>query len=526
MQSKIKFCLVGALVASLAAPLATADTAVPSDFNGDGYSDLLIGVPGRIVNGNIVLDNDEGAAFAVYSNGNTLSFSGADYWHQSSSGIGGGAEKNDFFGQALATGDFDNDGYSDAVFGVPGENIGSGIFGLDAGMINVIYGSSSGLTSSGSETFHQDSSGAMGDAESGDKFGSALAVGDFDADGYDDLAVGVPGEEIDPGPEGGGLVHVFYGNGGGVSTRDQHWYQENTGDGTESERDDEFGTTLATGDFDGDGYDDLAIGSPREDIGNENDAGMVTVLYGRSSGLSNAGDQEWFQDSPGIEGGSETNDFFGGALAAGDFDNDGYDDLAIGVPEENLDNDVNAGAVQVLFGSSGGLTSRDRFIDLDDATMRYAPADGDRFGSALAVGDFDGDGVDDLAASAPNKDDERGFGCGMVWIMKYDRSDERFEQIAILPGQGCLTLLTDGEYFGASLTALDINGDGISDLAVGAPNGQGSTSTRAGKVYYYLGPVNILNYYDTVQQDRLCCTDPASADDFGSALPGSSWRDR
>ena len=519
--------VLATLAAAIAIPSA-ADTNPPADFNGDGHSDLLIGLPGKLVNGIPLTDNDQGAVFAVYSNGTILSNSGADFFHQDTSGIAGVAEINDFFGQAVATGDFNNDGYSDAVIGAPGENFEDGFFNrFDAGMIHVIYGSSGGLTSSGDESFHQDSANIQGEQETGDFFGSALAVGDFDADGYDDVAVGVPGEDIGSGPEGSGLVHILYGNAGGVSGRDQMWHQENTGVGsTVAEFNDEFGTTLATGDFDGDGYDDLAIGAPREDIGNEAGAGLVTVLYGGSSGLSASGDQVWGQDSTGIQGAAESDDFFGGALAAGDFDNDGFDDLAVGVPEENLPGGVDAGAVAVLFGSGGGLTNRDAFITLDSPTFRHRQAPSDEFGSALAVGDFDGDGVDDLAVSAPKKDDVRGAGCGMVWVMRFDTVDDRFEQTALLPGQGCVTLLTDGEYFGASLTALDINGDGISDLAVGAPNGQGTTQTRAGKVYYYLGPVNILNRMDVVQQDRICCSNPESPDDFGSSLSSSSWRDR
>lgn len=535
MLRKLTFGITIPALTSLWAPMSAAGpdsaplaadrvtTTVPSDFNGDGFSDLLIGVPGKVLVDDFGSDSDQGAAFAVYSNGSVISFSGEQYWHQNSSGIGGGSETNDFFARAMATGDFDNDGYADAVFGVPEENLAiPGFDALDAGMINVVYGSASGLTSSGSETFHQDSSGIQGAAETGDLFGSSFAVGDFDADGYDDLAVGVPGEEIDPGPEGGGAVQILYGNAGGVSARDQLWHQENTGNGSVSEFNDEFGTSLAAGDFDGDGYADLAIGAPKEDIGSRNDAGMVTIIYGSSSGLTNAGDQEWHQDKAGIKGVAETNDFFGAALATGDFDNDGYDDLAIGIPEENGDA-TNTGAVGVLFGASSGLTARDAFLDLNSPTLSFAPGFDDKFGSALAVGDFDGDGVDDLAASAPSKGTNRDFGCGMVYVLRFDTNDDRFEQIAVMPGQGCVTTVTDGEQYGASLAAMDINGDGVSDLVVGAPNAQGTTATRAGKVYYHLGPPNLLNYWNTVQQDRLCCSNPVGTDDFGSALPFSSW---
>src|SRR3990170_3653759 len=87
-------------------------------------------------------------------------------------------------------------------------------------------------------------------------------------------------------------------------------------------------TTLAAGDFDGDGHDDLAIGSPFEDVSGESNAGAVNVLYGRSNGLATGGDQLWHQGSPGIPGALERDDRFGWSLAVGNFNGDGYDDLA------------------------------------------------------------------------------------------------------------------------------------------------------------------------------------------------------
>ncbi|MEO1575259.1 MAG: hypothetical protein AAFU65_09910, partial [Pseudomonadota bacterium] len=176
-RSALLLCVSGSL---WLAPAALADTAVPSDFNGDGFSDLLIGVPGKVIDDQGFGDNEQGAAFVAYSNGSAISFSGEQYWHQNSSGVAGASERNDFFARAMATGDFDNDGYSDAVFGVPGENIDIPFpftQYYDAGMINVVYGSPSGLNSSDTESFTQDTANVLGGVETGDFFGSALAVG-------------------------------------------------------------------------------------------------------------------------------------------------------------------------------------------------------------------------------------------------------------------------------------------------------------------------------------------------------------
>src|SRR6185503_10360710 len=162
---------------------------------------------------------------------------------------------------------------------------------------------------------------------------------------------------------------------------------------------------LAAGDFNGDDRDDLAIGVRFERVGDDGiGAGAVNVLYGSSSGLTSSGDQFWTQDSAGIESGAENNDAFGSALAAGDFDKDGFADLAVGVPGEGVGTKLAIGAVSVIRGSSSGLTStNDQFWTQDSSGVLDAAEDKDGFGSALATGDFDNDGFADLAIGLPGE---------------------------------------------------------------------------------------------------------------------------
>ena len=95
-------------------------------------------------------------------------------------------------------------------------------------------------------------------------------------------------------------------------------------------------------------FDDLAIGVSKEDVGDRLDAGAASLLFGDNGGLSDR-DQLWHQSSPGAAGVPEAGDFFGDALAAGDFDGDGDSDLAVGVPRETIGDIADAGAVNMLY---------------------------------------------------------------------------------------------------------------------------------------------------------------------------------
>ena len=142
---------------------------------------------------------------------------------------------------------------------------------------------------------------------------------DFNGDGYADLAVGVPGEDVN-GVKYAGGVNVLYGSSRGLTTTgNQLWTQDSPGVKDAAEEFDRFGSALAIGDFNGDGYADLAVGVPGEDVGRVAYAGAVNVLYGSPSGLTAEGDQFWHQDSPGVKDTAEVGDGFGGALATRGF---------------------------------------------------------------------------------------------------------------------------------------------------------------------------------------------------------------
>ena len=211
---------------------------------------------------------------------------------------------------------------------------------------------------------------------------------DFNGDGFDDLAIGVPGEDVGSITDAG-AVNVIYGTSGGLSAANDQFFTQNTTNIEDTaEASDNFGSALTSGDFNGDGFDDLAIGVPNEDVGSINQAGAVNVIYGRSGGLTVFNDQFFTQDTTNIEDTPENNDLFGATLASGDFNGDGFDDLAIGVHGEDVGvGIVNAGAVNVIYSGSGGLSAiSDQFFTQDTIDIEDTAEANDFFGRALLAG--------------------------------------------------------------------------------------------------------------------------------------------
>lgn len=354
------------------------------DFNGDGFADLAMAAPGE--------DSTAGGVTVLYgSAGVGLTVLGAQGWNQDSL-EGSGSSSGDAFGFSLAVGNFNNDDYDDLVVGAPGESNSGGI-------IHVIYGSATGLTSNGNQRWHQDVNGIEGGRENGDSFGYSLATGKLNNDPFDDIIVGVPGED-----SGRGNIHVLFGSSGGITNGgNKRWAQGQDGIPDDDENNDAFGFTVAAADFNGDGYSDIAVSSIGEDSGR----GNVIVIPGSASGPTSTGSQRWRQNDGGIGDERESNDRFGISLAAADFNLDGFADLAIGVDGEDGDR----GIIHVIYGTESGLNAAGNKIFAQGwQGMQGQALTGDAFGYAMAAGDFGGDFAYDLLIGSPGESDGNSVG--------------------------------------------------------------------------------------------------------------------
>jgi hypothetical protein len=221
--------------------------------------------------------------------------------------------------------------------------------------------------------------GVPNTAEDDDRFGSSLASGDFNGDGYGDLGIAAVREDWGSVIDAGAVVVLLGSVDGLTADGSQIWVDSAYEEG------DRYGVGLAAGDLDGNGYDELVVGIPGKEVGAVADGGALEILHGGPNGLYRpAAADVWHQDSTDVLDIAESSDGFGATLAIGDFDDDAFPDLAVGVIGEDVAGISNAGAVQILYGSEAGVTAAgNQLWHQDSPGVDGSAEQDDRFGGVL-----------------------------------------------------------------------------------------------------------------------------------------------
>lgn len=407
--------------------------------------------------------------------------------------------------------DFNGDGRADLAIGAPGATVGGH---AKAGAVSVVYGSSGGLKTSTRTLITQNTAGVPGAAEADDAFGSAVASADLNTDGYADLLIGAPGEDVDGDTNDGSAV-VIWGSASGLSGA--------RAVPNPNARDlDRYGQSVAAGDVEADGDLDILVGSTGPVVltfingpftrsssfqggsGASADdqyatsygitslaVGHVTassdtnlVLHGRKPGTDDAVTHlvtepyignytDWMQELPA-----------GYVSAVGDIDKDGHADIAIGNERETSADPAGAkgGKVTVVYGGPAGLDSSRAPLVLtqDTAGVPGASESGDRFGSEVFLGDVNGDGYADLAVGASGENS----GAGAVTVLYGSATGLRTTGVQTL-GQdtaGVPGASESNDRFGARVLLADHSGDRRAELTVSATgeNGDGAVWSLRG----------------------------------------------
>ena len=351
------------------------------------------------------------------------------------------------FGYSIAVGDLNGDQHDEIVVGVPFYDEGSdGAILNDLGRVYVYNGAGGCLL----KVIQYPGTGL------GAKFGTSVAIGDFNGDGFKDIIVGAP-EDDTATNEDVGKVYVFFGPAFATFLA-----IEKPGPGQDLAN---FGFAVAAGDTDGDGFAEIVVGAPGEDVGaatNQGKAYHIKYEAGSSTSVVST------ELNPGV---SQTNLFFGTAVAIGDITGDGRGDPIVGAPGFNVGASTEVGAVYYF-----DLTMPFPYNPVS-VVKPGTPEGGAHFGSALAAGKVYGDPNVDMIVGAPDESFKPLYNnIGIVYVI---------DRTGLKRGFISPNWFDDGGRFGSSVAVGDIDHDGLLDVIVGAPFELVNALANSGRIYVF-----------------------------------------
>lgn len=394
--------------------------------------------------------------------------------------------------------DVNGDGIADLVIASPGDDTSA----ADAGAVFVYFGSTNPVDLQNQTSAQADL--VITGHQAGDAFGVDVVIGDVTGDDSADLVVGAHKFNAVTASDAG-AVYVFEGPLSPAATMSALAANARiTGDTTVPG--DRFGTTVEIGDVDGDGTGDLMVGAAGHDVGGLADAGCVYFFRGGPTLVSKGAEQADL-----VFDGASTNERVGNQTQCGDLNGDGQADLVICSELADPSDPYllnNAGKVYVVWGGSSLATTP---VGAASATFSGSAIE-DRFGTSAAVADVNNDGASDLIVGAPLADGTD-VDAGKVYVFfggpdlvggTADSAD------VVLAGQ------PTHNSFGRAIRAGDVNGDGVADLLIGAPEADYLNDDN-GRAYLFLGGAELVSQF-AVEADAVFNGELVQGDAFGSAV--------